>query len=201
MDKAPLYFDAHLGMLKPANKAAETAMQEIKGRVRCVITGGRANQRRRGLYWLVAALVVPLLNQRHGMTLDENDLHDITRDKLKLHVKIDQELDYSKHPYVVRALRSSAPFTVSELRRDPEFAGQLWTELLSDVIKTGDGLILPVDRDDEPLAGPARRVVTQTPRGGGTRGCRPIPSGDRGYLRRGRHRRDAVIVEILNISR
>lgn len=71
----------------------------------------------------------------------------------ELHARVDQELDYAKHPYVVRALRSSVPFTVSELRRDPEFAGQPWTELLSDVVKTGDGLILPVYRDDEPLAG------------------------------------------------
>ena len=70
-----------------------------------------------------------------------------------LHAKLDQELDYAKHPYVVRGLRSSIPFTVSELRHDPEFAGQLWTELLDDVVKTGDGLILPVYRDDEPLAG------------------------------------------------
>ncbi len=83
-DKAPLLFDAHLGMLRPANRAAEEALREIKGRVRCTITGGSANQRRRGLYWSVAALVVPLLNQAHGMTLDEDDLHDITRDKLKL---------------------------------------------------------------------------------------------------------------------
>ena len=83
-DKSPLYFQAHLGMLRPANAAAETAMREVKGRVRVQITGGVANQRRRGLYWLVAALVVPLLNERHGMTLDENDLHDITRDKLRL---------------------------------------------------------------------------------------------------------------------
>ncbi len=70
-----------------------------------------------------------------------------------LHARIDQELDYSKHPYVVRALRSSVPFTVSELRHDPEFAGQPWTELLNDVVKNGDGLILPVYRNDEPLAG------------------------------------------------
>ena len=59
-------------------------MREIVGRVRVTMTGGRANQRRRGLYWSVAALVVPLLNQAHGLTLDEDDLHDITRDKLKL---------------------------------------------------------------------------------------------------------------------
>lgn len=71
-------------MLRPANKAAETAMRETRGRVRVDIKGGVANQRRRSLYWAVAEIVVPLLNQQHGMTLDEDDLHDITRDKLKL---------------------------------------------------------------------------------------------------------------------
>lgn len=83
-DKAPLYFQSHLGMLKPANAAAETALRAIRGRVRVEIKGGIANQRRRGLYWAVAALVVPILNERHSMTLDEQDLHDITRQKLRL---------------------------------------------------------------------------------------------------------------------
>ena len=83
-DTPPLYFSAHLGMLKPANAAAEKALHEVKGRVVVTIKGGTANQRRRGLYWAVASLVVPLLNQAHGLTLDEQDLHDITRDKLKL---------------------------------------------------------------------------------------------------------------------
>lgn len=87
-DRAPLMFDAKLGGLFPANRAAEEAMREIKGRVRCEITGGKANQRRRGLYWSVAALVVPLLNQANRLTLDEDDLHDITRDKLKLYDEI-----------------------------------------------------------------------------------------------------------------
>ena len=84
-DRAPLYFQSHLGMLRPANAAAETALREIKGNVRVEIKGGIANQRRRGLYWSICALVVPLLNERHGLTLDENDLHDITRDKLRIH--------------------------------------------------------------------------------------------------------------------
>ncbi|TXH53915.1 MAG: hypothetical protein E6Q97_12025 [Desulfurellales bacterium] len=75
-------------MLRPANAAAETALREIKGRVRVEIKGGVANQRRRGLYWAIAALVVPILNDLHGMTLDEDDLHDITRDKLKLYDEI-----------------------------------------------------------------------------------------------------------------
>lgn len=87
-DKAPLLFQTHLGMLRPANAAAETAMHEIKGRVRVEIKGGIANQRRRGLYWSVAALVVPLLNDAHGLTLDEQDLHDITRSKLRLYDEI-----------------------------------------------------------------------------------------------------------------
>lgn len=87
-DEAPLFFDVRLGGLFPASAAAEDAMQEIRGRVVVKITGGKANQRRRGLYWSVAALVVPLLNQAHSLTLDEDDLHDITRDKLKLYDEI-----------------------------------------------------------------------------------------------------------------
>lgn len=60
-------------------------MRELRGTVRAEIKGGVANQRRRGLYWLVAALVVPLLNDRHNLTLNEDDLHDITRDKLRMY--------------------------------------------------------------------------------------------------------------------
>lgn len=81
-DKAPMLFETHLGMLRPANRVAEDAMRTIKGKVRVEIKGGVANERRRGLYWSVAALVAPLLNDAHNMTLDEQDLHDITRQKL-----------------------------------------------------------------------------------------------------------------------
>jgi hypothetical protein len=87
-DKPPLFFEVHLGMLRPASAAAQSVMQEIKGRVTVEIRGGRANQRRRGLYWSVLALVVPLLNEAHNLTLDDQDLHDITRDKLKLYDEI-----------------------------------------------------------------------------------------------------------------
>lgn len=87
-DKSPLLFTNHLGMLRPANKAAQEAMSEVKGTVAVKMTGGKANQRRRGLYWLVCALVVPLMNDRYTMTLDEDDLHDITRDKLKMYDEI-----------------------------------------------------------------------------------------------------------------
>jgi len=83
-DKPPLLFEAHLGMLRPANRAAEEAMREMRGKVSVTMKGGVANQRRRSLYWAVAHLVVPLLNDRHGLTLSEQDLHDITRAKLRL---------------------------------------------------------------------------------------------------------------------
>lgn len=83
-DKAPLMFTAKLGALFPATKASAEAVREIKGQVRVEIKGGIANQRRRGRYWCVAALVAPLLNERHRMTLSEQDLHDITRQKLNV---------------------------------------------------------------------------------------------------------------------
>lgn len=81
-DRAPLLFTTHLGMLKPANRAAEDAMSEIRGRVSVTIRGGKANQRRRSLYWVLVSIVTPILNQKHGMTLTDDDLHDIMRDKL-----------------------------------------------------------------------------------------------------------------------
>jgi hypothetical protein len=84
-DKAPLYFETKLGGLFPANKVAEEAMQAIQGRVRVTITGGKANQRRRGLYWALVGIVTPILNDLHGMTLTEDDLHDIMRDKFKMY--------------------------------------------------------------------------------------------------------------------
>jgi len=87
-DRPPLMFQSRLGMLAPANRAAEEAMREIHGKVRVEIKGGSANQRRRGLYWSLATLVAPLLNEAHGLTLDEQDLHDITRQKLRLYDEI-----------------------------------------------------------------------------------------------------------------
>lgn len=84
-EKAPLLFEARLGGLFPANKVAESAMREIRGKVTVKgISGGTPNQRRRSLYWVSAGIVVELLNQAHGLTLDETDLHDLTRDKLRM---------------------------------------------------------------------------------------------------------------------
>lgn len=81
-DKSPLYFKARLGGLFPANRAAEEAMREIDGTVRATLTGGKANQRRRSLYWVLVSIVTPILNDMHNMTLTDDDLHDIMRTKL-----------------------------------------------------------------------------------------------------------------------
>lgn len=83
-DKAPLLFKARLGGLFPANTAAEAAMRETQGTVTVSMTGGKANQRRRGLYWATLALVTPLINERHQMTLSDDDLHAIMRSKCGL---------------------------------------------------------------------------------------------------------------------
>ena len=85
---------------------AEVALREIRGKVRVDIRGGIANQRRRGLYWSVAALVVPLLNDLHGMTLDEQDLHDITRKKLRLYTE--QALPSGEVHYRLRSTSNRA---------------------------------------------------------------------------------------------
>lgn len=136
MGDAPLYFDARLGGLFPANRVAEEAMREIKGRVRCVITGGKANQRRRGLYWAVCGLVVPLLNERYGMTLDEDDLHDITRDKLKLYDEVtlpSGEVHRKRRSTSNRAMNEAdrAEFTDKALR-----LWSTWTGVDVDTLRT-----------------------------------------------------------------
>lgn len=105
-DHAPMLFHARLGGLFPANAKAEEAMREIKGRVKVTITGGRANQGRRGLYWSVASIVVPLLNDQFGLTLDEQDLHDITRKKLRLYDE--QRLPSGEVHYKLRSTSNKA---------------------------------------------------------------------------------------------
>jgi hypothetical protein len=123
-DKPPLVFEVRLGMLRPANRAAEEAMREIKGKVRVEIKGGTANQRRRGLYWTVAALVAPLLNDLHKLTLDEQDLHDITRDKLRLY---DEQVLPSGEVYRRRRSTSNRAMNEADRAAFTDKALQLWS--------------------------------------------------------------------------
>lgn len=88
-DKAPLIFEPRLGGLFPVNTSAIAAMSGVQGRVNLTITGGRANQRRRGLYWILVGIVTPIMNDMHGLTLTDDDMHDLMRDKFKMFTLID----------------------------------------------------------------------------------------------------------------
>jgi len=110
-NEPPLIFEARLGGLFPANRMAEEAMREVKGRVQVQIKGGTANQRRRGLYWACAHIVVDLLNNAHNMTLTEADLHDITRDKFRMYDEIklpSGEVLRKRHSTSTRAMNEAA---------------------------------------------------------------------------------------------
>ncbi|WP_138921230.1 hypothetical protein [Novosphingobium pentaromativorans] len=132
-DRPPLMFETRLGMLRPANRAAEEAMREIKGKVRVEIKGGVANQRRRGLYWSVAALVAPLLNDMHGLTLDEQDLHDITRDKLRVY---DEQVLPSGEVYRRRRSTSNRAMNEAERAEFTTKALHLWSTWTGVAVET-----------------------------------------------------------------
>lgn len=87
-DLAPLIFEPRLGMLSPVNPAARDAVQALEGRCTVKLTRTAGNQRRRGLYWIVTGIVADLLNDAHGLTLTDDDLHDIIRKKLRMYDEI-----------------------------------------------------------------------------------------------------------------
>jgi DNA-binding CsgD family transcriptional regulator len=65
--------------------------------------------------------------------------------------EIDRTYDYASAPFVQRALRSPETFLLSELRA--QAPDQAWAHLMVDVIKRGDGLVVPVYDGEDPLAG------------------------------------------------
>lgn len=82
-DSPPLHFAKHLGMLKPANRAAEEALAAIDGTVRVRITRTRGNVRRNGLYWAVLGVAAPMLEEKApGLTVEL--LHKVLKDRFGL---------------------------------------------------------------------------------------------------------------------
>ena len=81
----PLIFTKRLGMLAPANAAASEAVAAIEGNCVVKITRANRNQARRGAYWVITGIVTAALNDMHDLTLTEQDLHDLIRDKLGLY--------------------------------------------------------------------------------------------------------------------
>lgn len=66
--------------------------------------------------------------------------------------EIDRAYAYASAPFVQRSLRSPELFLISDLRNDPKTQGP-WMNLMADVVKRGDGLVVPVYDQDEPVAG------------------------------------------------
>ncbi len=66
--------------------------------------------------------------------------------------QIDRAYSYASAPFVQRALSSPETFLISELRNDPKTRGP-WSDIMTDVVKHGDGLIVPVYDGAEPAAG------------------------------------------------
>jgi hypothetical protein len=67
---------------------------------------------------------VPLLNQQYRMTLDENDLHDITRDKLGLVTLVELP---SKEIYRKRRSTSNRAMNEAERADYTDRALELWS--------------------------------------------------------------------------
>lgn len=87
-DTAPLIFERRLGGLFPVNPAAREALTAVEGRCVIKITRATRNQQRRSLYWVVTGIVADVLNDMHGTTLTDQDLHDIIRRKLGLYTEV-----------------------------------------------------------------------------------------------------------------
>lgn len=66
---------------------------------------------------------------------------------------VDREMLATQHPLIQRCLESPATFLVSEYRNDPAHRGARWLELMADVVRQGDGLVVPVYRAGQPIAG------------------------------------------------
>lgn len=66
---------------------------------------------------------------------------------------LDGEMNFAQHPVVQRALNTDIPFFVSGMRKQAEDAGQRWTQFLADVVRRGEGLVVPVCRGTELIAG------------------------------------------------
>ena len=67
--------------------------------------------------------------------------------------KIDREMLASQHPILRNCLEAPQPFLISELRNDPVHRGARWLDLMAEVVREGEGLVVPVYRAGQPIAG------------------------------------------------
>jgi len=72
-------------------------------------------------------------------------------DEPKILADVDREMLASQHPLVRGCLEAPQTFLVSELRNDPAYRGARWLELMAEVVREGDGLVVPVYRSGQPV--------------------------------------------------
>jgi DNA-binding CsgD family transcriptional regulator len=72
-------------------------------------------------------------------------------DDVKVLADFDRELAASQHPVIRNCMESHTTFLISDLRKDPQHAGARWTDLMADVVRRGDGLVVPVYRAGQPV--------------------------------------------------
>jgi hypothetical protein len=84
-DKPPLLFEVRFGALHPANTAAKEAVKAIPGgQVRVEIKRTRANEARRGFYWVMLDVAAEAMTDRTGFPFDQELLHKTLKEKLEL---------------------------------------------------------------------------------------------------------------------
>lgn len=83
-DKPPLLFEVRFGALHPANTYAREALKAITGQVRVDIKRTRANERRRGFYWIMLDVAAEAMTDRTGFPFDQELLHDTLKKRLGL---------------------------------------------------------------------------------------------------------------------
>jgi DNA-binding CsgD family transcriptional regulator len=74
-------------------------------------------------------------------------------DEPKVLTEFDRELLASKHPVVQRCLENPETFLISEFRNDPAHRDARWLQLTAEVVRQGEGLVVPVYRAGLPIAG------------------------------------------------
>ncbi|NOT40181.1 MAG: hypothetical protein HOP13_06790 [Alphaproteobacteria bacterium] len=64
----------------------------------------------------------------------------------------DRELTAEQHPVIRACMEAPQTFLVSEVRDAPAQKGAPWTKFLADVVRTGEGLVVPVYLGGQPFA-------------------------------------------------
>jgi hypothetical protein len=78
-------FEVRFGALYPANTAARDAVKASPpGPVRIEIKRTRANERRRGFYWVMLDVAAEALTDRTGFAFDQELLHQTLKQRLGL---------------------------------------------------------------------------------------------------------------------